>query len=386
MNSIFLSPHFPPNFYNFAVHLKGSGARVFGIADEPWDSLHPQLRQSLTEYYRVSDMHNYDELIRAMGYFTHKYGKIDHLDSHNEYWLETEAKLRTDFNIRGIKTHQIENIKRKSAMKRIFEQAGLKVAPGRVCKTVDELLAFIKEEGFPVVAKPDIGVGAAQTFKLENNEDVDKYWAEKPPVDYIVEKFIAGKISTFDGLTDAAGNIVFCSSLTYSKGVMEAVNENSDIHYSLTANIPEPLKAAGLATLRAFDVRARFFHFEYFLTASGDVVALEVNMRPPGGLTLDMFNFLFDSDCYRTWAEMIVNGIAQPLGKPERLVIYVGRKDHITYCMTHSQVVDAFRALLVHHERMSPAFAGALGNDGYLLRDNKSSVLLDAAQRIQERC
>jgi len=58
----------------------------------------------LTEYYKVNDMHSYDELLRALGYFTHHYGKLDRIDSLNEYWLETEAELRTDFNIPGLKT------------------------------------------------------------------------------------------------------------------------------------------------------------------------------------------------------------------------------------------------------------------------------------------
>ena len=37
--------------------------------------------------------------VRAMGYFTFKYGKIDWLESNNEFWLEQDAALRTDFNI-----------------------------------------------------------------------------------------------------------------------------------------------------------------------------------------------------------------------------------------------------------------------------------------------
>jgi hypothetical protein len=50
---------------------------VLGIADEPYDQLSPELKESLTEYYLVNDMHNYDEVLRACGYFTHKYGKLD---------------------------------------------------------------------------------------------------------------------------------------------------------------------------------------------------------------------------------------------------------------------------------------------------------------------
>jgi len=77
MNFIFLSPHFPPNYYQFAVWLKNLGVNVLGIADEHHDNLRPELKSALTEYFRVNDMHNYDELVRALGYFTHRYGKLD---------------------------------------------------------------------------------------------------------------------------------------------------------------------------------------------------------------------------------------------------------------------------------------------------------------------
>src|SRR6188474_2827824 len=106
MNFVFLSPHFPPNYYQFAVALKNQGVTVLGLADETYDYLRPELKSSLTEYFRVNNMNNYDEVLRALGYFTHRHGKLDRLDSHNEYWLETEARLRTDFNIPGIRSDQ----------------------------------------------------------------------------------------------------------------------------------------------------------------------------------------------------------------------------------------------------------------------------------------
>ncbi len=89
-----------------------------GLADEAFENLPTELGWALTEYYRVDSLSNYDQLVRALGYFTHRYGKIDRLDSLNEFWLETEAQLRTDFNIFGIKTNDIMKIKRKSEMKR----------------------------------------------------------------------------------------------------------------------------------------------------------------------------------------------------------------------------------------------------------------------------
>ena len=37
----------------------------------------------------------------------------------------------------------------------------------------------------------------------------------------------------------------------------------------------------------------------------GDVVALEVNMRPCGGFSPDMMNFANSTDVYKIWADMI---------------------------------------------------------------------------------
>ena len=358
---------------------------MLGLTDAYYDSLSYELKSSLTDCYRVQDMHNYDELVRALGYFTHRFGKLNCIDSHNEYWLETEAKLRTDFNIPGVKLEQIGQIKRKSEMKEVFRQAGLKPARGQVCRSEEEIRGFVKEVGYPVVAKPDSGVGAAATYKIANENELVQYLKEKPQCDYIVEEFIAAQIVSFDGLTDPDGKLVFSTSLRYSKGVMEAVNEDSDIYYYLVRDIEPALEDAGLRTLRAFDVRARFFHFEYFLTKQGEVIPLEVNMRPPGGLTLDMMNYCFDFDCYRTWAEMVVLGQASKPAERKYFVMYVGRKDHINYAIPHHEIFDRFRSVLVHDERMSGVFARAIGNHGYILRHDRLEPLIESAEAILQR-
>src|SRR5574341_1772720 len=155
MNVVYLSPHFPPNYYLFCVRLREMGANVLGLADAPHEMLRPELRAALTDYYRVEDMQDYDRLVRALGYFTNHHGKIDRVESHNEYWLETEARLRTDFNIPGIREDGIADIKRKSRMKEIFRRAGVAVARGAVVRTLGEAEAVIAEVGYPAVAKPD---------------------------------------------------------------------------------------------------------------------------------------------------------------------------------------------------------------------------------------
>ena len=383
MNVVFLSPHFPPNWFRFVVALRNAGATVLGIADVAREQLRPELSDALDDYYRVDDLHAYDQLVRALGWFIHRHGRIDRLDSLNEHWLESEAALRSDFNIPGIDRRQIGAIKRTSLMKRRFESAGLTPARGRVCATPAALRRWIGEIGYPVVAKPDVGVGAARTFMLERDSDVQRYLAEKLPVDYIVEQFVEGEIMTYDGLADRRGEVVFDSSLTYSTGVMESVNEGRDLYYWIGREIPDDVAAAGRTMARAFDVRERPFHFEMFRTPTGEIVPLEVNIRPPGGLTVDMFNYANDIDFYGEWANVLVHGRFEARVTRPYCCLYVSRRDSRTYARSHADVLRDFGPLIVAEARMDSVFSAAIGDQGYILRHPEMEPLIDAAREIQ---
>ena len=99
MNFIFISPHFPESYWLFCQGLKNNGVNVLAIADAPYESLSTNLKNSINEYYKVNSMENYDEMLRAVAFYTFKYGKIDWIESNNEYWLRQDARLRMDFNI-----------------------------------------------------------------------------------------------------------------------------------------------------------------------------------------------------------------------------------------------------------------------------------------------
>ena len=386
MNLVFLSPHFPPNYYRFAVALKKYEVNVLGLADESYDSLRSELKSSLTEYFRVNDMHHYDDLLRALGYFTHRYGKLDRIDSHSEYWLETEARLRTDFNIPGIRSDQIGRVKRKSLMREDFIKAGIRVARGRVVKTLDEAQELIEQTGYPLVAKPDIGVGAAATYKIHDEDELKKFFETKPPVDYLFEEFVNGQILTFDGLTDGDGTPVFVNSLAYSTGIMETVLNDDLVYYYTLREIPADLEALGRRTLEAFNVHERFFHFEYFrLHDTGELIALEVNMRPPGGLTTDMFNYSCDIDVYDAWASIIAGkGYPYPDYTHKYHCCYVGRKSNRSYAHDDKEIMASFGDKIRHHEAISGVFSAALGNYGYLVRSPDLEEILSIAKYIQE--
>ena len=384
-NYIHFSPYFPPNYIHFSRALHEAGARVLGLGDMAYDNLPGNLKQWMTEYFKVGDLHNYDELVRALGYFTHRYGKLFGIDAHNEYWLETEARLRTDFNIDGLKVGDLARIKLKSEMKKVFISAGLAVARGRVMDSKDELLAFIDEVGYPVVAKPNSGVGAARTYKISNIDDVDAFFADKPTAEYIFEEFVEGTIYSFDGLVDKQGRLIYWNAMKNERGVMETVNEDTHIYILTLRDIPADLEAAGRKVAEAFGLKGRFFHFEFFREHTTErLIALEVNMRPPGGFTTDMWNFSSDIDIYRVWADMVINDQNEFSFERKYHVCFVGRKDKFKYKHNTTEILETFGSAVVFHGPLDPALSRAMGNYCYLIRHTDPDKALEMQRFIHE--
>jgi len=384
MNVVFLSPHFPTHYYRFCSSLKAAGANVLGIGEEPYDNLAQEVRTALSEYYRVDDMHNYDELVRACGFFTHRYGKIDRLDSLNEYWLSTEARLRDDFNIFGVRGTEIDFIRRKSRMKAKFREAGVPVARGQIVHTADDAHALIRETGYPVIAKPDDGVGAIATYRLNGNQDLAAFFENKPDTDYIMEEFISGTIYSFDGLADRSGNPVFFTAHTFSQGIMETVNESRHLYYYSLRDIPAGLEEIGRDCLRAFNVRERFFHIEFFQTAADQYVSLEVNMRPPGGYTTDMFNYACDIDIYRIWAELLVHDRAAVNYTRNYHCCYASRKSSLRYTHSQADILARYGSFMVQIESVPGVFSSALGDIGYIFRSKSLDEIMEIVRFIHK--
>jgi hypothetical protein len=385
MNFVAFSPQFPPNFIPFYSSLRRMGVNVLGLGDAHYETLPYDLKSALTEYYWVTNQHNYDELVRALGFFTHRYGKIHRLESHNEYWLESDARLRTDFNIPGFKIGDLARVKRKTEMKAVFKKVGIPAARGRICRDLSDALNLVDETGYPLVAKPDIGVGANKTYKIDNLNALEAFFNARQPVDYIFEEFVAGRIQTYDGLVDQDGRIVFSSSLEYNEGVMDLVNEGLDFWYFTLRQIPPVLEQMGHKLVKAYNLRERFFHFEFFHTAQDEYIALEVNMRPPGGLTVDMWNYANDIDIFYEYANVVVNNLFGAVVTRPYFCAYVGRRYGRAYQLNNEQVLAAFPKQVVSHQPISGIFAAALGDFGFLIRSPEYAEIESIAGQILKK-
>ena len=384
MNVVFISPHFPLYFHNFCSQLKIRGVNVLGIGDASYQEISKETKDSLSEYYRVGSLENYDEVYKAVAYFISKYGRIDFIESQNEYWLETDARLRSDFNVNsGTKFEDLAVMKYKSKMKAVYQSVGLNVARYCLIDTFDNAIAFVEKVGYPVVVKPDNGVGATSTYKLNNQHELEYFFATKDDRVYIMEEYVNGHVETYDGITDSKKNVLIANSTIMLNSIMDNVNEHCDTAFQNRIVAGTDIEEVGQKVVKAFDTRSRFFHFEFFrldadkegLGKKGDLVGLEVNMRAPGAYMPDMINFSYDSDVYTVWADMVIYDKCYLDLNQQYLVAYIGRRDGFGYLHDNDQLRNQFKNDIVLDVDVPEVLSAAMGNHVFMVRSDNQEYL-----------
>ena len=395
-NFVLISPNFPETYYMFAEALKRNGFRVLGIGDSPFDNLRSELKYILDEYYACYDMDNFDNEIRAVEYFANKYGQIDYLESNNEYWLEKDARLREIFNIpNGVRPNELQFWQHKSLMKKHYKEAGAKVADFIIVESKEQLLSFISKVGYPVFIKPDVGVGAAGDYKIKDENDVDFFFNDRNPnVPYICEQYIDGDIISFDGVCDSESRVVFCASNSFPPSVAEVVKEGKDLFYYTLQNVPEDLKEIGQKVIKAFGVKNRFFHLEFFrlnkdvknVGKIGDIVALETNMRPAGGFTPDLINFSQSVNCYQIYADvMAFDENRQDLSMKKYFAACASRRNGIWYEHSDSEILMKYRNQLSADGYYPYVLSGAMGDRFFMAKFETMDQVIEFRDFVEKR-
>jgi len=388
MNFIFISPNYPRRYFKWVQSLKRRGVTVLGIGDTPYGELEAELRLDLSEYYFLSDLSSKEKMLEACHYFEKKYGKIEYIESDNEWWLEMDAFLREKLGVSsGFHPQDMLKIKSKSAMKKCFNDGNAKTmrfilinGPGDLKKAQE----FIKDVGYPVFVKPDIGVGASDSFSLKSEEDLLSFLKDPLPETYIMEEFICGEIVSFDGICGKNGDVIFATSDHFPTPIAEVVNEDRDFcYYTNPFLLPfekgdkEAFYKMGCDVVKAFGIYNRFFHIEFFLlkedkeglAKKGEFVALECNMRPPGGYTPDLIDFASSLSCYEIYADIVCYGEnRQNLNQEKYYAFSSCRRDEYHYAYSHDEILAKYQEAIRAYGRYPKEMAVAMGDSYYFAR------------------
>jgi hypothetical protein len=381
---LYLSPGFPPGSHLFCVAAHARGASVLGVGDMPESELAPEARHALERYVFEPRMGEYEVLRSIVVSLIAEYGPIDFVESNGEHWLEVEGRLRDDLGIEGLTARDVGRLRSKLAMAEVFEKARVPFPPGIRCVSSEAVRDFAAKHGLPLVFKPDTGSGAMSTFRVSTDAELESALL-LPLGGHIVQPFVEGAIVTFDGLVNAAGRVVFCTSHAYDRGIMELRTGRGDGFYYSLRSIPPGLEQIGRQALAAFGLRRRFFHLEFFARPDGSYVALEMNVRPPGGFTTDMMNFACEFDVYALWAAVMLGDSLEEFSYERKFhTAHAGRRNERSYELSPEALRAQLGDTLVRVGPIPDAFASTMGNTMYMLRHRQLEPLLDAILKVQQ--
>ena len=105
-----------------------------------------------------------------------------------------------------------------------------------------------------------------------------------------MEEYIYAEINSYDAIINSHGEPIFEIGNVTPMSIMDVVNNADNSIFYILNNLADDTRAMGRATVKSFDVKSRFVHFEFFrllkdhegLGRKGELIGLEVNMRPSG--------------------------------------------------------------------------------------------------------
>ena len=216
-------------------------------------------------------------------------------------------------------------------------------------------------------------MGAQDTHKINNQKELEAFYALEHQTQYIIEEFIEGVIESYDGIASRDHQVMFETSHVFPNPIMDVANNGKSMYYYSQREIPEDLKAHGRAAVKAFPVNGRCFHMEFFrltkdkpgLAKKGELAGIEVNMRMPGAYTPDMMNYARNTNVYEIYADMVVKGSSDIKIDRKYHCIYCGRRDGVLYKYSHQDIMNKYSKQMVMNERMPDILSDDMGNYSY---------------------
>jgi carbamoylphosphate synthase large subunit len=311
---IFLEPCFPANQREFVRALHAVGAHVIGIGERPKEALDDDLKRWLFHYEQVGNVTNEEQVERVVRWVQQKV-RVHRLEAVVEAHVMCAARVRERCGIPGTSVHTTFLCRDKPSMKEALRKAGIPTAQSIGTNDPDEIRAFAKRVGFPVIVKPRDAAGASGTVRCDDAGQLEhaiRTLRVDRGASVAVEEFIEGHEGFYDTIT-IGGRVVHEFVCHYYPNVLEAMRTRWISPQFIctnridTAEGYRELKELGRKVIAALGIDTSATHMEWFFGPKG-LKFSEIGCRPPGVRAWDLYAVANDFDIYREWAMAVVHG------------------------------------------------------------------------------
>lgn len=369
-----------------------SGANVGVVSSDPLDRFPSEVRRRFAGHWQTSNCLDVDELTHSVGQFQAHMGEVDVLTAILENIQVPMAHVRERLGIDGMGVEVAERFRDKALMKKAFETAGVPCARNAQAGSADEARAVLTEISGPAVVKPLAGMGAQDTFRIDNADVRERWLAQSPPTPdrpVLIEEFLVGQEFSFESVL-IDGRLVWHSIGRYDPTPL-TVLENPWIQWCVV--LPRDIggdefsdiRHLGAKAIKALGMETGLSHLEWFRRSDGSIAISEVGARPPGAQIASLMSWAHDADLYAGWAHLLVHGEFDP---PERKyavgAAYLraqGAGRSITSVSGIDQVSDQTKSLVVesHLPTVGSPPADTYEGDGYVIVRAATTAEVDAA-------
>lgn len=389
MNFVFISPNYPSGHWKYVAALRSAGACVLCIGDAGYETFSPVLRGNMTEYYRVGDLHDYESVYRAMGYFIHKYGRISHVESLNPYWRDLEAMLRNDFRIDGVSSDRLRNIFDRKKMFDTAEKAGVKTAAHSILTSISGAKRFAAEFVYPVIARP-VSNKRLTVFVLDDENQLVGELKGRKKDGYILLSQHQGEYVSCDGMADAENNALVCTASHFAEYPARTAEKGNLLAFT-TERCSDELSAKVKDLLKVFNMGADFFHFDFIKLSEdisgignkGEYVLSGVEFNSPAWYVADSMCCALGCNVYDIWAKIKLGQSVEIERTADICACFASRRFDKTYKNSHENILRRFGTKIYSHEKPSE-WDKAAGDYCYIIACGSASEAVRAVRYIQE--
>lgn len=314
MHVVFIEPAFPANQKQFVRGLVQAGATVSALGERPKDSLDDDLASWLLHYEQVPTVVDVDTLVRVVRWI-HERRRVDRLEATVEAHVLAAAQARQELGIAGTSARTAYLCRDKPAMKEVLREGDVATAASLGSSDPEQILAFAREVGYPLVVKPRAAAGASGTERVDSDDDL-RGALVRAGVDrgasVAVEEFVEGHEAFYDTIT-IGGRVAHEFITHYYPNVLEAMRERWISPQFITTNRIEtapgyqPVLEMGRRVNTLLGIETSATHMEWFNGPRG-LRFSEIGCRPPGVGTWDLYAAANDIDIYLEWAMAVCYG------------------------------------------------------------------------------
>jgi hypothetical protein len=317
LNVIMIAPGYPPEMPYFVRGFALNGGRVYGVGDQPEHDIPALARQHLSAYLRVPNLVDEGAVVDAIKRWTAPI-TVDRVICLWEPGVLLAARTREALGVKGMSVEQANWFRDKDVMKDQVKRAGIRVPKHMSARTFADVRKAAEHVGYPLIIKPIAGAGSMDTFRVDSAEELDAAVLKVSSYDQVnIEEFIDGEEFTFDTVC-SNGKVHFWNIGYYRPRplIARSVEWISPQTLCLRDVEHERLKGGvemGFEVLKALEFDTGFTHMEWYLKPNGETVFGEIAARPAGANTVDLMNYVCDTDLFVGYPEAELKGtFSQP--------------------------------------------------------------------------